>query len=1301
MGKEKKLGRVIRLFVILFFLFSLFPVVFFSSNNFVSATNIIVDDGGSGDYTSIQDAINASSDGDTIYVWAGTYNENLTVNKSVSIIGNSSSNTLIISPHNSINENLINITSNWVNISNLHIDGNSSNTGVGIYSNNNHINISSCNFTEFFYEAILMEYDNNISVFNNLFYGNNEDAIYFESCDDSFIYNNYFLDYGNGFYFYLGGDSYIFNNTMVDCDTFIDIEEFNKISVYNNSLFDNVGGDSCQGLYLFMVENLTIYSNRIIGCEDYGIYLSGFLGSENKNVLIYDNYFDGNTQNIDDDGFNVNISWNITKILGTNIIGGPYLGGNYWPDYLGEDTDLDGLGDTLVPYNDSSAITVGGDYNPLVITDVFVDDDFTSSTIGWNFTCFDNIQDGIDAVSIGGNVHVWAGNYDEYNIIIDKSVNIIGNNSDVSIVDANSLGSCFVINSPAKNISFDKMVFSNTKLSEWLGALPNPKYAGVLINVDNSCLEITNCNFTGTGDNGVFLNMTNGVTSVRTIKSVDINNNSFYNLYQDIGDPHNQGYSIDLEGKYFVNNVSIKDNYFYESGGVYIEITSSINTDNNIVLENNLMVGVIDSGFQLLYLDNVSLINNDVSSFSVQSDSAYCYYFYDVDNLSFRNNYGKGDVDTSYNLFAEQVNNANISNNVFVDGEYGLFLDTCAINSVNNNNISSCVYEGIYLFASDNTQIYHNYVSGNGVAGIFLTNSCDNNLIYNNYFNNTNNSQSGTGTGNKWNISKTLGINIIGGPYLGGNYWSDYLGRDLDNDGLGDTLLPYNSSGGIVSGGDYHPLILPGYIIMNVYNESNCSECIPFDVLISNKNGSQTYEKNDNYCYVSIPITELPYGNDTIILVSSEKYNFRIFYVDLIPGVNLSMNVYLPPKFQIGSEMDIVIRSATDTNQVINDSYDVHINTTYPINQIISVQIYNISLYASYGGWIDVSSNFYNYTDYELVISKLVLDDNITMAKVNYYYEFNQTVMSSYLYQITVNDLYNMPISNAKIIVKRYINCTSVYENMSIVYTDGAGYADIYLIPNELYQFTTSKNGFTTDISYWVPTSVLFNHIIQLSRVIVENPNYDFFYKNVVFSAVMTGPGYMIPGNITVTYNDKNSSTINTDVYIFEYFNGSYTLKYFYHNVSNSFVVTNGSVNTTRSLMVKLFFNTTSNFVDVSCPVVLFVDAIYIYTNSSGFSKFSLDDRVTPLVGPFVINGVAVPWGSVIAFGLGMIILVLLGPFHVGVALIGCGLMNGFVSGLFSMYLTDDFPVGLVTLCPIFIVMGVLYIMSKGGRDYL
>ena len=113
-----------------------------------------------------------------------------------------------------------------------------------------------------------------------------------------------------------------------------------------------------------------------------------------------------------------------------------------------------------------------------------------------------------------------------------------------------------------------------------------------------------------------------------------------------------------------------------------------------------------------------------------------------------------------------------------------------------NNNF------GLSINGSNNI-ITKNWIYGNCGEGIFITPISDNNTLYNNviqddaidYGNNT------------WNITKTMGTNIVDGPFIAGNYWALYDGLDNDMDGIGDTQIPYNASGNIVNGGDFLPLL--------------------------------------------------------------------------------------------------------------------------------------------------------------------------------------------------------------------------------------------------------------------------------------------------------------------------------------------------------------------------------------------------------------------------------------------------------------------------------------------------------------
>ena len=60
-----------------------------------SGRTITVDDDGGEDFTKIQDAINSAQNGDVVRVWKGEYTDHLTINSSLSLIGNGSHGTTI------------------------------------------------------------------------------------------------------------------------------------------------------------------------------------------------------------------------------------------------------------------------------------------------------------------------------------------------------------------------------------------------------------------------------------------------------------------------------------------------------------------------------------------------------------------------------------------------------------------------------------------------------------------------------------------------------------------------------------------------------------------------------------------------------------------------------------------------------------------------------------------------------------------------------------------------------------------------------------------------------------------------------------------------------------------------------------------------------------------------------------------------------------------------------------------------------------------------------------------------------
>jgi PGF-pre-PGF domain-containing protein len=152
-----------------------------------------------------------------------------------------------------------------------------------------------------------------------------------------------------------------------------------------------------------------------------------------------------------------------------------------------------------------------------------------------------------------------------------------------------------------------------------------------------------------------------------------------------------------------------------------------------------------------------------------------------------------------------------VSGNTVINcGYFGIVLGDSKSNIITGNTVTNSK-RGIYIGSSDNNTVSGNTVTLNSVLGFYSCSLCDENRIYNNYFNNTEISVK-SGSGNSYNATKTPGTNIIGGSYIGGNYWgkpdgTGFSDTALDNDGDGISDSAYSLPGSSYS--DYLPLVYP------------------------------------------------------------------------------------------------------------------------------------------------------------------------------------------------------------------------------------------------------------------------------------------------------------------------------------------------------------------------------------------------------------------------------------------------------------------------------------------------------------
>jgi len=236
-------------------------------------------------YTTIQGAINNASEGDTIFVRNGTYYERIVVNKSVSLIGEDKTATIL---DGNKTVRVVFVTASNVRISGFTIR-NSANRDSGVQvEHSNGTNISDNIVLNDYYGVYILNSNNSIISGNFVLNSSHHALRLFRSNNNTLTNNDVHMlsRYKSGIYLIESFNNTLANTKVANSGYGVYLQDSDRNTLLNNSASHNNNG-----IYLESSDSNRLVGNNVSFNSDYGVYLD--LSGKNlllNNVLSHNQY---------------------------------------------------------------------------------------------------------------------------------------------------------------------------------------------------------------------------------------------------------------------------------------------------------------------------------------------------------------------------------------------------------------------------------------------------------------------------------------------------------------------------------------------------------------------------------------------------------------------------------------------------------------------------------------------------------------------------------------------------------------------------------------------------------------------------------------------------------------------------------------------------------------------------------------------------------------------------------------------------------------------------------------------------